>query len=94
MKNSHHNTTEESGEQLEIFEKKASKQEEIIIALFHRNPRMTASECFRMYPDRDVPITSIRRGITNLMNQGKLIKTDDKKTGIYKRPEYIYEIKL
>lgn len=91
---SHHNTTNESGEQLEMFENKANVQEDIVIALYKRNPRMSAYECFGMFPQVDVPITSIRRAITNLTIRGKLKKTSDKRTGRYGRPEYIYEIVL
>lgn len=94
MKTSYHNTTGIQGEQLELFEEKAANQEEIILALFKQTPRMTASECLNRYPCDNTPLTSIRRGMTNLMNKGKLIKTEEKKTGTYGRPEYIYEFKL
>lgn len=108
--NSYHNTTKDSRDQLELFEKSANRQEVVILSLFKRNPRMTASECFRMYPDRNVPLTSIRRGMSNLMKFGSIIKMDGyqnqlpdeeideskilKKTGIYGRKEYVYEINL
>ena len=107
---SFHNSTKEAADQLELFEKTANRQEIVILSLFKRNPRMTASECFRMYPDRNVPLTSIRRGITNLTKSGSLIKLDGsqgqlpdeeideskimKKVGIYGRKEYVYEINL
>jgi DNA-binding transcriptional regulator PaaX len=36
------------------------------------------------------PLTSVRRALTNLSKQGKLIKTDEKKKGIYGRDEFIW----
>lgn len=109
-KQSYHNTTNESGDQLEMFENKANKQETVILSMFRRTGKMTASECFRLYPDQSIPITSVRRGITNLMKAGFLIKLDgmqdrlegeepdpdkiEKKEGIYGRKEYVYELNL
>jgi hypothetical protein len=93
---SYHNTTNESGEQVDMFENKANKQEVIIMELFRRHHKLTASGCFQLYPDRTIPLTSIRRGISNLTRQGKLLKLDgenpEKRMGIYGRMEYVYEI--
>ena len=109
-KKSFHNTTNESGDQLEMFENRANKQETVVLALYRKAGRLTASECFRLYPDQGIPITSIRRAITNLSKVGLLTKLDGtqgqlegeepdpekivKKKGIYGRNEYVYEINL
>lgn len=91
-KENYFNTTGIKGEQLEMFEAKADSQDVIILEIFRRFNILTASECFKLFPDRTTPITSIRRSITNLYNKGKLIKTENTKSGIYGRPEYVYEI--
>lgn len=104
-KGSFHNTTNESGEQVDMFENKNSKQEIIVMELFRRHHKLTASGCFQIYPDRTIPLTSIRRAISNLTREGKLNKMDgtdprlpdmdfeaEKKMGIYGRMEYVYEI--
>jgi hypothetical protein len=41
----------------------------------------------------DTPITSIRRGMTNLTNSGHLIKTDRLITGAKGKPESIWKLK-
>lgn len=41
---------------------------------------------------RNTPLTSIRRSITNLTQDGKLIKTDTKKIGSYGRPNYCWKL--
>ena len=82
MKKSFHNTTNEV-EQLEMFEGMANTQEEIILQMYKDRKRMSASDVFNFYPCGVTPITSIRRAITNLYKDGKLLKTEDKKQGIY-----------
>ena len=39
-----------------------------------------------------VPLTSIRRAITNLTFPGSLVKTNVKTTGPYGRPEYYWRL--
>jgi hypothetical protein len=62
--NSFFNTTNEPDPKL--FEVKARTQEEIVLEIFRKHPDLTASECHKLYPDFRVPLTSIRRSITNL----------------------------
>jgi hypothetical protein len=40
-----------------------------------------------------VPITSIRRALTNLTEQGLLVKTDLQRMGAKGKPEYIWKVK-
>jgi len=88
-----YNTTSISGKQLENFEHKAEAQEVKILNIYRKSRNgLTASEVFKQYPDRKTPITSIRRAITNLMNDKKLVKTTIKRTGIYGSPETEYQL--
>lgn len=40
-----------------------------------------------------IPITSIRRAMTNLTEKGYIFKTNHQRTSLYGKPEYIWEIK-
>ena len=91
----HYNTTAEIGRQRELFEQLATNQDEKVIDLFKRfNRPLSPSQVFKYYLDSsNVPITSIRRSINTLTNQGKLIKTQFKIDGMYGRPEYLWKLK-
>ena len=74
---SFHNTNDSRGRALAQAEEKAKPQEERILDLFVKNPHAY----FDAYRVRNAlnmqatPITSIRRAITNLANNGDIIKT-------------------
>lgn len=91
------NTTHALGKELSEYREKAKCQEETILRfmLRHHRTNWTASdiwrECFRQQL-RPVPLTSVRRAITNLYNAGDIFKTQDQKEGIYGRPEYFWKI--
>lgn len=87
----YYNTVQESGEQLEMFKGKATKQENEILQLFKSNNDLSPSDVHKTF--QNYPLTSIRRGITNLTIAGFLEKTSDKKTGIYGRNESIWKYK-
>lgn len=94
----YHNTTGAAGAQLHDYRKKTSKQDKIILDWFKRHLTGSPSQCwagaFRQSAGIHitVPITSVRRSITNLTESGHLIKTDRKRTGLFGRPEYIWTI--
>lgn len=91
---SYYNTTSEFAKILDNSIKKTKKQEEIILNAFKQICEMTPSEVWTNYFDVDnVPITSVRRSITDLTSEGKLIKTEVKKLGIYGKPEHIWKLK-
>ena len=83
--NSYFNTTQEPDPTL--FEVKARTQEQIILEIFRKYPDLTASEVHKLYPDFRVPITSIRRAITNLATDGY----QNMQTGEYFRTVMNYE---
>jgi hypothetical protein len=86
---SHHNTTREHAPLLENLEAKAKLQEKVIVDLFVKYKRLTPSEVYQLVRQQ-YPLTSVRRAITNLTGAGELIKTDEKKVGIYGRSEYVW----
>lgn len=88
---SYYNTTCSSGSDLSDYLAKAVKQETAILSFFRINPNTAFSPSeVHLFMLPDAPITSIRRAMTNLTDQGRLIKTDVQKTGPFKRPEYLW----
>lgn len=94
MQTSFYNTIEASGQQLIDFEQKAQTQEELILSCFKQYNKID------LIPDEvqdlcwlsETPITSIRRAITNLTKQGKLIKTTNQRKGRYGKMTYAWKI--
>jgi hypothetical protein len=91
---SYFNTTSERGAKLKVFDNKSEAQEANVIKIFKtkRGDNLTASEVLRLYPEKGILITSIRRAISNLKNWNFLEKTAVKRDGIYGRPECAYRI--
>ena len=99
------NTTNESGTTLKNNVAKAKSQEKIILRFFNEDknilegsefeknigfsPSQFVGGLFSLY---NMPITSIRRALTNLTKQGKLIKTNEKRIGMYGRSEYVWKL--
>lgn len=90
---SFYNTTGESGAQLEQYRGKAGAQELEVWRWFkdrpgkHFSPWEVQAACLP-----GVPITSVRRAITNLQQKGKLEKTPFKKSGPYHRPSLTWRL--
>ena len=91
--NSYHNTTQLKGKELVKAERNAESQEMRLLKWFKYYRTLTASQAHTLFPDR-IPLTSIRRAMTNLMNEGFIEKTEEQREGIYGKPEYVYKIKL
>lgn len=91
---SYFNTTNESGTTLKNNVAKAKSQEEKILLFCERNKLfikgITPSQIYGFVDN--YPITSIRRALTNLTKQGKLIKTNEKRIGMYGRSEYVWKL--
>jgi len=82
----YHNTNQEHGEELQRSIRKANAQENLILALFLKYPNRELSP-FQVHENidelRTAPLTSIRRGITNLTKCGMLKKTNNQVKGDY-----------
>ena len=100
MKNSntYFNTTDQDIDYVNKRKAKNKTQEGIVHDIFKSmttltaSEVLTASETLNLFSNK-VPITSIRRAISNLQKEEKLVKTTDTKTGIYGAPEHYYTIK-
>ena len=90
---SYYTTTEETGSELAESHAKAKTQEKKILLCFpdQGNP-LSASVICEMLNDA-YPITSIRRALTDMTNQGDLEKTDKKVMGRYGKREHQWQLK-
>jgi response regulator of citrate/malate metabolism len=89
---SYYNTTNQSGDTLKEYKRKALTQEEEIFHYLSRyGLTFSASEIQdSLFKDRNVPITSIRRALTNLYHDLEIKKAGQIK-GKYGRPENTYK---
>ena len=89
-----YNTVNLEGTELKTARRRATRQEDIILAFFQTWPyaHFSPYEVWNVFKD-DMLITSVRRAITDLKNEGKLEKTDIKVPGPYGMPNYAYRVK-
>lgn len=95
MKTSYYNTNKESGIDLKESNAKAKTQEQFLMDVFYEKESLTASQAWSIYckeVNSNTPLTSIRRAMTNLCDEGLLYKTDDMREGLYGKKEHIYRV--
>jgi predicted transcriptional regulator len=85
------NTNHLSGSPLMEAVKNAKTQNELILKLFVSRKKMTASEVWEFF-NKTFPITSARRAINTLTNQGYLVQTTDSKKSPYGGKEYYWQL--
>jgi hypothetical protein len=86
-----YNTTHETGEKLAHYHKVARTQQEAILLFFVGNPHLWPPHAVRFLVFKDrVPLTSVRRALTNLTKAGKLRKSKFKVMGAYGRKVYTW----
>lgn len=105
MDKSFYNTISLKGDALKEARANAAFQETVITAIFKDNPGIRLSpsmvlDIFTNHLQKNVPMTSIRRGITNLTKgdkekgiEGILRKTEETRIGLYGLPEHLWELK-
>ncbi len=91
----YYNTNHLQGESLvnAIETNRTQNQRVIDIFKVHKKP-LSASQVWNYFGDVRVPLTSIRRAMTNLMLEGSLRKTDVMITGMYGKPEHLYSLSV
>ena len=92
----YHNTNKLTNDELKEANDKAFTQEEAILDIFEdKEVRLTPSDVWVIYcrDFKDVPLTSIRRAITNLTHRYKLYKCDDMRKGMYGKMEHCWKIR-
>lgn len=91
----YHNTTGLTGDTLARQTVKTGTQNWRILQFFreHADWEWTPSEVWQRLNLPGVPLTSIRRGITDLTEMGYLVKTDTMRDGLYGKPEGCWMLK-
>lgn len=91
---SYHVTTDISVPEAIEKEKKAVKQEDLVLGIFRQHKILSASQAWKIYckDHKNTPVTSIRRACTNLMNGKYLIKTSVMVPGLFGDPEHCYKL--
>jgi hypothetical protein len=90
------NTVKESGSQLIDSNRKATKQNDVVYELFKQFKTASPSQILQAWGIitglTTPPITSIRRAITTLTDQGKLEKLESKQMGLYGKVEHEWRL--
>lgn len=85
------NTTNEDAETSKKYAEKNVTQNIRILGIFKKCRRpMSPSEVWEIFGMVTTPLTSVRRGISQLKTEGTLVKTEFMKMGLYNRREYYY----
>lgn len=90
----YYNTTNSEGAELRQYQAGADSQEARILEWLRgaaNTSTFTPSEVHRRCFHGSVPLTSVRRAMTNLANAGQLSKTSEQRDGPYGRPEYAWK---
>ncbi|MDA1120889.1 MAG: hypothetical protein O2887_10445 [Bacteroidetes bacterium] len=94
------NTTNQTNPRLQELRDRTRTQNQAVLylykdALINGMTKMSASEVYRLYIStfKNVPLTSIRRAITTLKNNGELKLTTSRTMGLYGEKEYQYQLK-
>jgi hypothetical protein len=86
--------------ELQLFNQKAENQEEVILQIFKDRPEKWLTpfhiqSIYKVNTGVDVPITSIRRGITNLCKSGKILKSNSASgKGVYGVKNHVWTLAI
>lgn len=88
------NTTNEDENSVKFYAVKNESQNDRILSIYKKARKpLTASQVWEIYGMIGAPLTSMRRGITQLKIAGILVKTEFLKEGLYGRGEYYYKLR-
>ena len=90
---SFYNTTHETGSTLKESHHKATSQESRILNYFLMFGKPLSPLMILQQMSLNCPITSVRRALTNLTLDNKLIKTDDYVVGDYGKREHLWRLR-
>lgn len=92
---SYFNSTNQNEDFVKKQKTKNKTQEQKVYELFKKGGRFTASEIYNLWSvnyAKNIPLTSIRRAMSNLQYDRHITKTKDTKIGIYGAPEHYYTL--
>lgn len=101
MIGTHHNTNGLAGADKAAATARSQSQAEKVLQLFNDNPTVKRATPSQIYNGmvkhnlihENVPITSIRRAISDLVKGGMMVKLPETKPGPMKQPEHFYSLK-
>lgn len=88
----YYNTNKASGQALLNFTEKANNQKELVYTVFQWNVRPLSWCNIKQLLVEDMHEVSIKRCITDLYKEGKLVKTDEMEIGIYGKKVHKYKL--
>ena len=93
METSYYNTIQATHPELNRYENKAKGQQAKILAEFKTFPWPTSPSQIwkRVFQERCL-LTSVRRSMTTLCNNGDLVKTDKQIKGPHGAPEFLWDL--
>ena len=96
----YYNTTNETGISLKTNFEKADNQTRLTLSVFqtYPNDNLSANDVWSFLIDNEsineqTPLTSIRRALTDLTNQDRLVQTNKKVLGSAGRKTYTWKLK-
>jgi hypothetical protein len=98
--NRFYNTIGATGQELKKFQKQAESQENKVLAFLSSHPNDTFTKheiktnLVRLGKIHErTPESSISRALTDLMNDGKVIKLDKMRLGEFDKPNHLWKLK-
>ena len=85
-------TIEQVDSAIKESNKKTKRQEDLIYSLFVKCNQPLSPSMVLSQSGLNCPITSIRRAMSDLTNEGKLVKTNRQVKGIYGKAEHLWEL--
>ena len=99
--NGFYNTIGATGAELKKFQRQTETQEDKILALLEEHPQkeLTKHEIkthlVRLGKIHErTPESSISRALTDLMNEGKIMKLDKMRMGEFDKPNHLWKLKI
>ena len=96
-----YNTIGAKGEELKKFQRQTETQADKILALMEKHPQeeMTKHEIKTQLVrlgkiHEKTPESSISRALTDLMNEGKILKLDKMRMGEFDKPNHLWKLKI
>lgn len=91
----YYNTTALRDADLRAARAQTMRQEDAVLDYFRRHPgAMFTPEQIHAAVMPDAPLTSARRAITNLTNEGALVKTTAQRRGKYGKPVHCWQLPI
>lgn len=91
----YYNTTNVSGEQLPLYREKAKSQEDLVMWFFNNHPpgmHASPEDIHEAVFPPEVPLTSVRRAMSDLTHLGYLERTEYKTLGRYGRDVHMWRL--